>query len=57
MGLKIYSVLKRIFGKKKMRILMVGMDEEGKKKILYKLKIGEIVKKIKNIGFNVENVE
>jgi hypothetical protein len=36
---------------------MVGMDEEGKKKILYKLKIGEIVKKIKNIGFNVENVE
>eukprot|EP00980_Cylindrotheca_fusiformis_P011938 scaffold2830_cov131-Cylindrotheca_fusiformis.AAC.59 len=37
------------FGKKEMRILMVGLDAAGKTTILYKLKLGE--------GFNVETVE
>ncbi|KAK9497840.1 hypothetical protein O3M35_003755 [Rhynocoris fuscipes] len=57
MGLTISSVLTRLFGKKQMRILMVGLDAAGKTTILYKLKLGEIVTTIPTIGFNVETVE
>ncbi|CAD6567327.1 MAG: hypothetical protein CYPHOPRED_001617 [Cyphobasidiales sp. Tagirdzhanova-0007] len=46
-----------LFGKKEMRILMVGLDAAGKTTILYKLKLGEIVTTIPTIGFNVETVE
>jgi len=47
----------RMFGKKEMRILMVGLDAAGKTTILYKLKLGEVVTTIPTIGFNVETVE
>nr|XP_039255291.1 ADP-ribosylation factor 1-like [Styela clava] len=53
----IASALKGLFGKKEMRILMVGLDAAGKTTILYKLKLGEIVTTIPTIGFNVETVE
>merc|ERR1712071_214832 len=56
MGLTISSLFTRLFGKKQMRILMVGLDAAGKTTILYKLKLGEIVT-IPTIGFNVETVE
>eukprot|EP01121_Diplochlamys_sp_Union-15-3_P011283 TRINITY_DN3250_c0_g3_i2.p1 TRINITY_DN3250_c0_g3~~TRINITY_DN3250_c0_g3_i2.p1 ORF type:complete len:181 (-),score=38.40 TRINITY_DN3250_c0_g3_i2:41-583(-) len=45
------------FGKKEMRILMVGLDAAGKTTVLYKLKLGEIVTTIPTIGFNVETVQ
>ncbi|XP_072299097.1 ARF GTPase 2a [Eucyclogobius newberryi] len=51
------SLFKSFFGKKEMRILMVGLDAAGKTTILYKLKLGEIVTTIPTIGFNVETVE
>jgi len=57
MGLTISSLFTRLFGKKQMRILMVGLDAAGKTTILYKLKLGEIVTTIPTIGFNVETVE
>ncbi|KAK9687097.1 ADP-ribosylation factor family [Popillia japonica] len=57
MGLTISSALSKIFGKKQMRILMIGLDAAGKTTILYKLKLGEIVTTIPTIGFNVETVE
>ncbi|XP_024941310.1 ADP-ribosylation factor 2 [Cephus cinctus] len=57
MGLTISSLLTRLFGKKQMRILMLGLDAAGKTTILYKLKLGEIVTTIPTIGFNVETVE
>jgi len=57
MGLTLSSVLSRLFGKKQMRILMVGLDAAGKTTILYKFKLGEIVTTIPTIGFNVETVE
>ncbi|XP_044528435.1 ADP-ribosylation factor 4-like [Gracilinanus agilis] len=57
MGLTISSLFSRLFGKKKMLILMVGLDAAGKTTILYKLKLGEIVTTIPTIGFNVETVE
>lgn len=46
----ISSLLKGLFGKKEMRILMVGLDAAGKTTILYKLKLGEIVTTIPTIG-------
>ncbi|XP_068605410.1 ADP-ribosylation factor 1 isoform X1 [Brachionichthys hirsutus] len=57
MGNYIEKVLKGLFGKKEMRILMVGLDAAGKTTILYKLKLGEVVTTIPTIGFNVETVE
>uniref|UniRef100_A0A183BPE4 ADP-ribosylation factor 1 n=1 Tax=Globodera pallida TaxID=36090 RepID=A0A183BPE4_GLOPA len=47
----------RLFGRREVRILMVGLDAAGKTTILYKLKLGEIVTTIPTIGFNVETVE
>lgn len=46
----ITSLFKGLFGKKEMRILMVGLDAAGKTTILYKLKLGEIVTTIPTIG-------
>jgi ADP-ribosylation factor protein 1 len=57
MGLSLSKVFKGLFGKKDVRILMVGLDAAGKTTILYKLKLGEIVTTIPTIGFNVETVE
>ena len=51
------SIFRSLFGKKEMRILMVGLDAAGKTTILYKLKLGEIVTTIPTIGFNVEQVD
>ena len=57
MGLFFSKVWSKLFGKKEMRILMVGLDAAGKTTILYQLKLGEVVTTIPTIGFNVETVE
>ncbi|MED6174268.1 hypothetical protein PIB30_067512 [Stylosanthes scabra] len=57
MGLTFTKLFSRLFAKKEMRILMVGLDAAGKTTILYKLKFGEIFTTIPTIGFNVEIVE
>ncbi|KAK8694827.1 hypothetical protein V6N13_072371 [Hibiscus sabdariffa] len=57
MGMTISRLVRMLFAKKEMRILMVGLDAAGKTTILYKLKLGEIVTTIPTIGFNVETVE
>ncbi|KAJ6919635.1 hypothetical protein NC651_013548 [Populus alba x Populus x berolinensis] len=57
MGMAISRLVKLLFARKEMRILMVGLDAAGKTTILYKLKLGEIVTTIPTIGFNVETVE
>ena len=57
MGLAFGKLWSRVFGKTEQRILMVGLDAAGKTTILYKLKLGEVVKTIPTIGFNVETVE
>ena len=51
MGNLFASLFKGLFGKKEMRILMVGLDAAGKTTILYKLKLGEIVTTIPTIGW------
>lgn len=50
MGLNVSKLFSGLFGKKEMRILMVGLDAAGKTTILYKLKLGEIVTTIPTIG-------
>jgi len=57
MGNTFARLFANFFGKKEMRILMVGLDAAGKTTILYKLKLGEVVTTIPTIGFNVETVE
>lgn len=57
LGMAISKLVRMLFAKKEMRILMVGLDAAGKTTILYKLKLGEIVTTIPTIGFNVETVE
>ncbi|EPQ02806.1 ADP-ribosylation factor 1 [Myotis brandtii] len=57
MGNIFANLSKGLFGKKEMRILMVGLDGAGKTTILYKLKLGEILTTIPTIGFNVETVK
>jgi len=50
-------MMKKLLGKKEVRILMVGLDAAGKTTILYKLMLGELVTAIPTVGFNVETVE
>ncbi|CAN6450998.1 unnamed protein product [Victoria cruziana] len=57
MGMALSRMIRMLFAKREMRILMVGLDAAGKTTILYKLKLGEIVTTIPTIGFNVETVE
>eukprot|EP00118_Oscarella_pearsei_P025778 m.308759 g.308759 ORF g.308759 m.308759 type:complete len:221 (+) comp44687_c0_seq1:330-992(+) len=50
------SIFKRLFKKKDVRLLIVGLDAAGKTTMLYKLKLGEVVTTIPTIGFNVETI-
>ncbi len=54
MGLSIARLFSGFFGKKEMRILMVGLDAAGKTTILYKLKLGEIVTTIPTVGMSID---
>ncbi|XP_030632435.1 ADP-ribosylation factor 4-like [Chanos chanos] len=57
MGTGFSALFSRLFAKKQMRLLMVGLDAAGKTTTLYKLKLGEVVTTIPTLGFNVETVE
>ncbi len=50
MGMSFSKLFQQLWGKKEMRILMVGLDAAGKTTILYKLKLGEVVTTIPTIG-------
>ena len=56
MGLTFSKLFDKLWGKKEMRILMVGLDAAGKTTILYKLKLGEIVTTIPTIGTYIQDV-
>ena len=57
MGFFFSRLWTKLLGKKDVRILMVGLDAAGKTTILYQLKMGETVKTIPTIGFNVETFD
>ena len=50
MGISISKLFSGLWGKKDMRILIVGLDEAGKTTILYKLKLGKTVTISPTIG-------
>jgi len=50
MGLSFSKLFDGLLGKKRVRILMVGLDATGKTTILYKLKLGDTVTTIPTIG-------
>lgn len=56
MGNVFANLFKGLFGKKEIRILMLGLDAAGKTTVLYRLQVGEVVTTIPTIGFNVEQV-
>ena len=57
MGFFFSKLWTKLLGKKDVRILMVGLDAAGKTTILYQLKMGETIKTIPTIGFNVETLD
>ncbi len=57
MGFFFSRLWNSLLRKKDVRILMVGLDAAGKTTILYQLKMGETVKTIPTIGFNVETLD
>mmetsp|Transcript_56967 Transcript_56967/g.144541 ORF Transcript_56967/g.144541 Transcript_56967/m.144541 type:complete len:210 (-) Transcript_56967:274-903(-) len=56
-GLALSGVWTRLFGKREVCIIMVGLDAAGKTTVLYRMKLGEAVTTIPTIGFNVEKLE
>lgn len=57
MGLTLAKLFRYVWGKRAVRIVMVGLDAAGKTSILFKMKLGETVMAAPTIGFNVEEVE
>lgn len=58
MGFFISKLWNNILSKNKdVRVLLLGLDGAGKTTILYNIKMGEVVKTIPTIGFNVESLE
>ena len=57
MGFLFTKLWTKLLGTKDVRILMVGLDAAGKTTILYQLRMGETIKTIPTIGFNVETLE
>ncbi|XP_063513081.1 ADP-ribosylation factor 2-like, partial [Pongo pygmaeus] len=51
------KLFKSLFGKKEVRILILGLHTAGKTTILYKLKLGETVPTVPTVGFCTETVE
>ena len=56
MGFFFSKLWTTLFGKNDVRIVMVGLDGAGKTTILYQIKMGETIKTIPTIGFNVETL-
>lgn len=51
------SLFSTLFGKKEVRILILGLDNAGKTTILYRLQVDEPVTTVPTIGFNVETLQ
>ncbi|MCO5607921.1 hypothetical protein L7F22_062123 [Adiantum nelumboides] len=57
MGASFTKLFSWVFARRKITILMLGLEAAGKTTILSKLKLGAIVLPIPTIGFNGETVE
>jgi len=57
MGLLIGKMFSKLFGKKEVRVLILGLDNAGKTTILYKLYAPDrVIRTMPTIGFNMETV-
>ncbi|KAK4337286.1 hypothetical protein RND71_043284 [Anisodus tanguticus] len=56
MGSSLSSMFQPLFGYKKFRIHIFGLDGVGKTTILYQLKLNQLVTTISTLGFNVEEI-
>jgi small GTP-binding protein len=56
-GLAVSSVWARLFGRREVSIVMVGLDAAGKTTVLYRMKLGTVVTTYPTVGFNVEKLE
>lgn len=57
MGLLFSSLFGQLFGKKEIRVLILGLDNAGKTTILYKMYApNRVIRTMPTIGFNVETV-
>ena len=57
MGFIFSKTWNKLFEKRDVRILMIGLDGAGKTTIMYKMKMNETVRTIPTIGFNLETLE
>lgn len=57
MGSYFFRSFKSLFGKREVRMTMVGLDGAGKTTIMYKIKLNDTIKTLPTIGFNVETME
>ena len=51
------AILRKMFPKQDIRIILNGLYGAGKTTILYRLKLGEVVTTTPTIGFNVETIQ
>ena len=57
MGFIFSKLFEKIFGKKEVRLLILGLDNAGKTTVLYQMQFGESKVTVPTLGFNVETVK
>ena len=57
MGFIFSKIFSALFGKKEVRLLILGLDNAGKTTVLYQMQFGESKVTVPTLGFNVETVK
>lgn len=58
MGILLSRIFGSLFGKREIRVLILGLDNAGKTTLLYKLYAPDrVIRTMPTIGFNVETVQ
>ena len=57
MGFIFSKIFSALFGKKEVRLLILGLDNAGKTTVLYQIQFGESKVTVPTLGFNVETVK
>ena len=57
MGFIFSKLFQKLFGKKEVRLLILGLDNAGKTTVLYQMQFGDSKITVPTLGFNVETVQ
>ena len=57
MGFIFSKIFEKLFGKKEVRLLILGLDNAGKTTVLYQIQFRESKVTVPTLGFNVETVK